>query len=357
MQRFDVFFKRVFSQYKDKVLGLLNSILPVSCGNAVTREPSVEVVKGALRIDKIYETDTGKILIIDFEEPFTLDSYFEILMHTSAHIHATSYYKKIISSGNIHTNYIPIIVSIKANKKHLKFLIRNNMVTKINAGIYALKSLPFFTVYLLVFSEMNVTEYLLMAENLCTSPEDCQELSEKIKRPELWEEAIKQDDKKIKKILYTLVSRYGEMLYLINPQVDYMFNLWRFSEIEAQKVAKDILSAIIILFPKEVIRMSVSEILTEKEVRDIVEALGIEKAINAVGLARVIDAVGIDKVIDAVGIDRVIATVGLNKVIATVGIEKVIATAGIEKVIDALGKLLNLSDKEKESLLRKYKKK
>jgi len=318
MQRFDVFFKRVFLQYKNKILGLLDTILPVDCGKTVLREPSVEIVKGALRIDKIYETDTGRIIVIDFEEPFTMDSYFEILMHTVAHIHATSYYKKIIESGSARTNYIPIIVSINANKKHLSFMAHNNIISKVNEGIYMLKASPFFTIYLLIFGEMNVTEHLLMAANLCRSPRECRELGERIKRPELWEEAIRQGDERIKRILSTLVATYGEMLYLINPKVDYLLHVWRFSSAESQQVAKDILNAMLILFSKEVMQMSVSKVLTEKEVRDIVEALGIERAVKAVGLKKVIEAVG------------------------------------LEKVIDALGEILELTDEEKEALIRRY---
>ncbi|MEQ9714006.1 MAG: hypothetical protein ABGF52_00565 [Candidatus Asgardarchaeum sp.] len=337
MQRFDVFFKRVFSEYSNKVLALLNHLLPVDCGHSVLRELPVEIVKGALRIDKIYETDTGRIMIIDFEEPFTLDSYFEILMHTAAHIHSTGYCKEIIKSKSIRTNYIPLIISINITKRHLNLLIVHNLAAKINDGVYVIEASPFFKIYLIVFSEMNVAEHLLMAANLCETPEECRSLGEKLRRPELWEKAIKQGDEKIKKILHQLVITYGEMLCLLNPDAEYLLHVWRFSNAEAREIAKDILAAILILFSKEVVQISVSEILTEKEVRDIIEALGIEKAINAVGLKRVIDAVGLKKVIDAVGLERVIKEVG------------------VENIIDTLGKILNLSEEEKKMLLRKYK--
>ena len=348
MQRFDVFFKRVFSQHANDILMMLNHILPVDCGTKVSSEPSVEVVKGALRIDKIFKTDTGRLLIMDFEEPFTLDSYFEILTHTAAHIHSTKLHREIVKSSSTSTNYVPLIISITASKRHLEFIMTQNIATRIKLGVYQIVATPFFPIFLLVFSEMNLAEHMLRIANLCSSDDECKELGEKLKSPELWEDVLKRENNiELRRAMYSLVSKYGELLFLLNPDAKYLLQVWRFSKTEAQHVAKDILNAILILFSKEVMQMSVSEILTKKEKREIIKAMGVKEAI---------EAVGIEEAIEAVGIEKVIETVGIEKVIRTVGIEKVIETVGVKEAIDALGRILNLSEEEKEQLLKKYKK-
>ena len=338
MQRFDIYFKRIFSQYADSILALLNTILKINCGSKVTEMPSVEIIKGPLRIDKVYKTDINKILIVDFEEPFTLDSYFEVLTHTAAYIYSNKLFKKIIKNNKVSLNLVPIILSIKVTRNHLNYLKLHNISKEITNGVYELQATPFFPIYLVHLSKINLTEHLLKIMNVCTSPEECTKLGMKLKSPDMWEKVLGNErDNKLKYIMKTLVLTYGDLLAFLNFDAEYLFNVWRFSRFESEKVAKDILNSLVLLFPKEVAKLSVSKLLTKKEVAEIIETMGIKKAIEAVGIKRVIDTVGIKRVID------------------TVGIERVVEAIGVEKIIEVLGDILKLSDEEKKQLLKRYK--
>jgi len=302
---------------------LLNVIIPESIGNKVTRELPVEIVKGALRVDKIFKTDKGATILVDFEVSFTLDAYFEILTHAAAHIHSTKAYKSLVESEESKILYLPLLIAIKTNKRHMQSLYRRNIVTKDKQGVYKLLATPFYSIYLLVLTEINLAEYMIKLTNLCENEKECKELSKKIQQPEFWSSKSIREDPKLKKVLNTLLEMFGELIILLNPDAHYVFRVWHFASEERKNVAKDILNSLLILFLKEVRELSASQVLTKKEKKELLEAMGIKEAIEAVGLEKVIQAIGLEKVIQAVG---------------------------LEKVIDAIGETLNLSKEDKETL-------
>ena len=316
MQRFDVFFKKAFSRYRESFLALLSAIIPEGIGSKVVRELPVEIVKGALRVDKIFKTDKDVTILVDFEISFTLDAYFEILTHASAHIHSTKAYKSLLEEKQSKIMYLPLLIAIKTNKKHMQSLYQRKVVVEDKEGTYKLLGTPFYSIYLLVLTEINLAEYMLKLTNLCEDEKECKELSRKIQQPEFWSSKLTREDPKLKKVLNTLLEMFGELIILLNPSAHYVFRVWHFASEERKNVSKDILNSMLILFSKEVKELSASQILTKKEKKELLEAMGIKEAIDAVG------------------------------------IEKVIETVGIERVIEGIGKALNLSKEDKKVLLK-----
>jgi len=341
LQRFDVFFKEVFTDYPNGVLALLNYLLPEKSGTRIVQDMPTEVIKGALRIDKVFKTDTNMILIIDFEEPFTIDSYFEVLTHTATHIHSKKPYSVIVKTANINMKYVPIIFSISSTKSHLEIFKKNKIMRTIASGVYLLQATPFFPIYLVLIAKLNLARVMLRALELCKDENDCNALEKVIKNPETWEQAISERNINTRQLLARIISEYGRLVILINDDTEFLTNVWRFSRSIEPKQSKDILTAMMLISFEAIREMSVSQILTKEEKKELIEAMGVEDAIAAIGINKVIDVIGIEKVIDAVGVEKVIDAVGIDKVIDAVG---------IKKIIDELAKKSNLSAKEKEKL-------
>ena len=350
MQKFDLFFKRVFTSHPDSILALINQIILVDCGNKITHDLPTEIVRGALRVDKIFKTDSNKILVIDFEEPFTIDSYFEVLTHASAHIHSNRPYDDIIRTEDIQLNYVPLVFSISVNRQHFKILEKNNVIKHINDGVYYAHATPFFPIYIIVFKKLNLAKLMLRAISACKTQQDCDKLEILIRDPDTWEQALLQKNTELYRVLSALVDHYGQLVVLIDGGKDFLLGVWRFSRSEMHELAKDILNAMLLLFFEEVKKMSVSQVLTKQEKKELIEAMGIRDAIEAIGIESVIETVGIEKVIETVGIERVIKAVGAKKVIEAIG---------VENAIKEIANMLNLSDKDRkalEKLLKKPKK-
>ena len=309
MQRFDVFFKQVFSRHANAFLSILKQVIPEDIGTSVEKELPVEIIKGALRVDKIFQTNSKNILIIDFEETFTLGSYFEILTHTSAHVYSTSAYSNLLTEMNVKLNYLPILITVRASKKHISYFIRNNLLRKLTSGVYQLHGTRFFSIYLFVLSNMNLAEYMLKASGLCANNVECRRLAEQIRKKEFWDYRMVQDPK-ILEIRKKLLHMFGELVFLINLKAEYTMEIWRFSTLEAKDISKTILDSLLILFLREVKKMSAAQVLSKREKRELIEAIGIRDAIEAIGIKAVIDAVGIEEVIKEVGVEQVIDAIG-----------------------------------------------
>ena len=299
MQRFDVFFKKVFSRHHDYFLALLRNIIPEDVGAKVVHELPVEIVKGALRVDKIFRTNNNITLLIDFEEVFTLDAYFEILTHTAAHIHSTKAYNTLFEEKQSKLGYVPLLIAIKTNKKHMKYLKNHNVVEKVTVGAYRLQDTPFFCTYMLVLTEMNLAKYMLRVAKLCDTEEKCQELAKQVRTTEFWDTRIAKNTTQLKKIRDILLEKFGELILLLNLDVKYVFRVWRYASSERKDISKGILDSMLILFLKEVRQMSVSQVLTKREKKELIEAMGIKEAIEAVGLEKVVEEVGLEKVVEA----------------------------------------------------------
>ncbi|GAB4320727.1 MAG: hypothetical protein Kow0069_24830 [Promethearchaeota archaeon] len=92
-----------------------------------------------------------------------------------------------------------------------------------------------------------------------------------------------------------------------------------------------------------------SIILNYSEVKDLTETQkllreaedhDLREAVDAVGLERVVDAVGLERVVDAVGLERVVDVVGLERVVDVVGLEDLVEVLESKGKLDELLELL-----------------
>jgi len=342
VQRYDAFFKRIFKQFINPFLELLNVLIPYDIGNKVATEPlSEEVSKGVLRADMITKTNKGYILIFEFKEEIGIDAYSAISAYTSSHAHTTKAYSMLLAKRLDHLPYIPIIAGFSFQRRYRDYLEERNEITEHIRGFYSLATSPYYSIYAFVFNKIDLISVILEVVRKYPDLKEHYHVLKTLNTIEFWKKALK--DSVYAETAIKILEHFGELILLAKHDPTYFRSVWQFSKSYSLEFTKDILNLTAIIFLKKEVElfMSLAELLTFEEKKKVIEAIGIDVAIEVIGL---------EKVVGAVGLEKVIETVGLEKVIEAIGLEKVIAVKGVDAIIDQIIELVREGKVDKRVL-------